>query len=134
MEYYCKSRLIKRLLLLLFISLSFIGCDNMYVNHPISGKVYHKDLSTPGTYTHVYVYFYSNGRFDKYTYYSTFSSNYDKHFKWEIEGNKVLIYYDNSTYWKSSVRGTLLSIYTYDAKNNIIISDSNISYTFYRNL
>ena len=43
--------------------------------------------------------------------------------KWEIEGNKISVYYDKSSYWKPEVRGDLKYTGTYNSADNIVTLD-----------
>lgn len=128
-------RLICFFVILMALSFLFVGCDSTYVNHPISGNVYYKNLSTSTSKMVIYLYFYSNGRFDQYTFTSSSSTNYDGHFRWKVERDKIIVSYDNSTYWKAAVRGTIKGTYIYNPLDNTITdSSTNTSYTFYRKI
>ena len=122
-----KTIKILSLVMLVMTSVLFSGCDASYVDHPIAGKAFWDyGGSSYGSVTK-YVEFYSNGRFD-YDYMTKTITGYDherydKHFKWTVDGNKIKVYKDNSTYWKASARGTLEAEGYYDAKANKVILD-----------
>ena len=46
--------------------------------------------------------------------------------EWKIDGNKIRVYHDNSTYWKADVRGTLQYEGTYNSLDNTIILDGQL--------
>jgi hypothetical protein len=100
----------------------FTSC-NSEIDHPIAGNVYLNYGKTMS----VFIYFYSNGNFEidfmeKNILGETTHNKYE-HMKWEIEGNKISVYYDKSSYWKPEVRGDLKYTGTYNSADNIVTLD-----------
>lgn len=108
-----------------FSVLLFTSC-NPEIDHPIAGNVYvnfGKEMS-------VYIYFHLNGEFEidfmEKTILGEYKHNKYDHMEWKIDGNKIRVYHDNSTYWKADVRGTLQYEGTYNSLDNTIILDGQL--------
>lgn len=126
-------------LIILCMCVSIIaGCDtnSKHIDHPISGKIYYYYGGAKVGNISVYIYFYSNGICDQdYVRRTSTGDEHnrcDRHLEWQVEGNKVSIYHDNSTYWKASERGTLLEKYTYDSSKNVLINERGTEYVYWR--
>lgn len=91
--------------LLALFSFVLSSCSN--VEHPIAGNRYRADFYTSA----VYVNFYENGKF-RHDYMTKTLTGWEhdvtEHLRWKYDDSGVYIYRDNSTYWKSSVRGKRL--------------------------
>ncbi len=113
-----------------FGMLLFQGCESE-IDHPIAGKVYVLYAENSST----YLYFHLNGDFEIDYKQKTLlgdTHNWTNHLEWTVEGNKISVYHDNSTYWKSHVRGTLFQEGTYESANNTVILNG-IHYEFSHN-
>lgn len=99
--------------------LILVGCTS--IDHPISGKQYVCNLNNDA----IYITFHENGKFERDYMTKKFGGGYEHdkttHFKWEIDGNKISVYHDKSTYWKSHVRGTLWETGVYNPSDNTVI-------------
>jgi hypothetical protein len=111
----------------LICALSFTSC-NTDVDHPIAGKVFVRYGGSSIGSTSVWIHFFANGEFSidymKKTYTGYEHNEYD-HMEWTVEGNEIKVYHDNSTYWKSHVRGTLSYEGYYNSSNNTVILDGS---------
>lgn len=107
-------------ILSLICAFALTNCNNNDVNHPIVGHLY-------GAYTDSeYVLFLFNDNNTARIQMSTVSTGLvdSNHFTYNISGTIVYIYLDNSTYWKESVRGSLVYKLYYDSKNDILTESS----------
>lgn len=125
-----KSKFLSLLLATLF-AFVFTGCESN-IDHPIAGHTYSSYGGSSIGSISVYIHFASNGSFDidyMTKTYSGYEHNKYNHFKWSIEGNNITVNHDNSTYWKSSVRGTLYETGTYNSSDNSVTL-GGIKYSF----
>lgn len=127
-----KSKFLSLLLATLF-AFVFTGCESN-IDHPIAGHTYSSYGGSSIGSISVYIHFASNGSFDidyMTKTYSGYEHNKYNHFKWSIEGNNITVNHDNSTYWKSSVRGTLYETGTYNSSDNsVTLGGRKYSYSY----
>lgn len=107
-----------------FAMLAFIltGCESN-IDHPIAGHTYSNFGGGSIGSVSVYIHFAANGSFDidyMTKTYSGYEHNKYNHFKWEVDGNEITINHDNSTYWKSSVRGSFYKRGTYNTSDQSV--------------
>lgn len=112
-------------LIAVLLALTFTGCQ-ADIDHPIAGHTYSNYGGSSIGSISVYVTFHSKGSFEidyMTKTYTGYEHNKYGHMKWSVEGNRITVIHDNSTYWKSSVRGTEAYSGSYNPSNNTVTLD-----------
>ncbi len=107
------------------LALVLVGCESN-IEHPIAGHTYSKYGGSSVGSLSVYAHFAANGNFDidyMEKTWSGYEHNRYAHMKWSVNGNQITVKRDNSTYWKSSSRGTVVYTGSYDASDNSVTLD-----------
>ena len=121
------------ILLACMLSLTFTGCQED-IDHPIAGHTYSTYGGSSIGSISVYATFHSKGAFEidyMQKTYSGYEHNKYDHMKWSVSGNQITVIHDNSTYWKSSVRGTTAYSGSYNPSNNTVTLDGQVySYAY----
>ena len=121
-----------KLFLCLSMVFSLAGCEE--IDHPIAGHTYSTYGGSSIGSMSVYIHFATNGSFD-IDYMTKTITGYDhdkfEHFKWKVDGNKITITHDNSTYWKASVRGTLYETGMYNPSDkSVTLGGTKYDYSY----
>ena len=121
-----------KLLFCLFALVSLSSCEE--IDHPIAGHTYSTYGGSSIGSISVYIHFAANGSFDidyMTKTYSGYEHNKYNHFKWKVDGNNITVNHDNSTYWKSSVRGTLYETGTYNPSDkSVTLGGTKYDYSY----